>query len=44
MKKIADAAVVAALLMLACADPLPTDLPDAPPAQVAEVSHGDRPC
>ena len=47
MKKLVDAAIVAALLMLAVPDLPLTDAPPPPPAQVTEAvqpSHGDRPC
>ena len=44
MKKLVDAAIVAALLMLSVPDLPPADLPLDPPGQVTETSHGDRPC
>lgn len=44
MKKLVDAALVAALLMISCPEPLSRDLPDPPIVQVTEASHGDRPC
>ena len=48
MNKLVDAAIVAALLMINCPEPPPADdpaqSPTQPPAQVAEESHGHRPC
>lgn len=44
MKKLVDAAIVAALLMISCPQALPNDLPASPAVQVTEASHGDRPC
>ena len=48
MKKLVDAAIVAALLMISIPDPPQSAFPGEQPPSITEItaddSHGDRPC